>query len=224
MAALAEKGVYPDLYLEMLTQDQTPSVEQYLKLEPEYAGRLAIPLNWAESNWPSWDFYQPVFNIAMIAKLPIKGADLPNQEKKRINKLEDYVEAYELPIIESWRSSMKKAHCDLIKEDRLSKITQLQILRDKAMANTMQDNTDNESIALLIAGSAHTRKDRGIPRYLEADKVLSIALIEATEVSALGDALPVSIEEGTKPYDYVWFTPKIEKKTLCDRLAVAKQQ
>lgn len=88
----------------------------------------------------------------------------------------------------------------------------------------MQKNTDQSGIAVLIAGSAHTRKDRGIPRYLEADQVISIALIEAPVVSTLEDVIPTSIEEGTTPYDYVWFTPKIEKKTLCDRLAAAKQE
>ena len=220
IAALAQKGIYPDLYLEMLTQDQSLAVANYLKQEPEYAGRLAIPVKWAESNWPSWQFYQPVFNMAMMAKLPIRGADIPNAEKARINKLDDYIEAYELQVVESWRASMKKAHCDLIKEDRLSKITQLQILRDKAMANAMKVGTDNNTPALLIAGSAHTRNDRGIPRYLDAEKTISLALIEAGEGNDLDDLVPISIEANTLTYDYIWFTPKIEKKTLCDRLNV----
>lgn len=86
----------------------------------------------------------------------------------------------------------------------------------------MKTQTDESTPALLIAGSAHTRKDRGIPRYLEVEKTISLALIEAGKEQDISDLVPASIDENTNTYDYIWFTPKIKKKTLCDRLNLAK--
>ena len=223
LAALAEKGVYPDLYLEMLPRDQTKTVEYYRGQEPEYAGRLAISLNWAASNWPSWSYYQPVFDIALMAKLKIGGADLKEDEKRRINKLDRDIESYDPDVKSSWRESMRKAHCELIKDDRLARVTQLQILRDQGMANALRSESDVDTMKLLIAGSAHTRLDRGVPRYLNpGEKTVSLALMEAAETDGLDQVAPKSIDPNSPVYDFIWFTPKVEEQSVCDRLVRKK--
>lgn len=218
LAALTEMNVYPDVFLEMVSSDQTPLVEQYRQQEPEYARGVAGVLNWAESNWPDWSYYEPVFNVAFMAKMAIFGADIPDQEQQKISSLTENIKPYEPEVLESWRSSMKKAHCNLIDDERLSSITQLQILRDQAMANAMNSDRRADIPALLIAGSAHTRRDRGIPRYLDADAVISIALLEISQDQPMEEVFPKPIFKDAIVYDYIWFTPKIEKTSLCDRL------
>ncbi len=226
LAALAERKIYPKLFLEMIPRNKNALITAYRDKQPEYAGRLATLLDWANSNWPAWSFYQPVFNIALMAKLDIAGADLSDIEKSNINTLKKDMEIYDPVIRASWRKSMKKAHCNLIKEAQLEKVTQLQILRDKAMASTLKSagNISEKSPALIIAGSSHTRNDRGIARYLDQKTSISIALIEADADQTMEKILPQPIDNSAVVYDLIWFTPKIRKETFCERFRPATEQ
>jgi uncharacterized iron-regulated protein len=64
---------------------------------------------------------------------------------------------------------------------------------------------------VLIAGNGHVRKDRGVPWYLAqlrpAARIVSIGLIEVEDdLDDAGDDLP---------YDYVWFTPRVDDADPC---------
>lgn len=169
--ALADRGRYPALALEMLEPRQEVIVRAYRRRNPEYARRLGIALDWASTGWPDWSFYEPVFDAAFAAKLPILGADLP-LARQRVIEAEGTPDRPEDPwILDSWKDAMFKAHCGLIDNTRTRHLALKQWKRDQAMASAIQGHARG---AILIAGQEHVRADRGVPRYVSED-VVSIA-------------------------------------------------
>ena len=218
LAALAERKRYPGVVFEMLTHSQDPIVADYRRRSPEYAVGLGAALGWHKTHWPAWSFYAPVFQVAFGAKLPIVGADLTEQDRERISNssLDPLPEAD--PRRGSWSASLKNAHCDQIGETRLSDLTRLQLVRDETMARALEEVAGRADGAVLIAGSAHVRKDRGVPTYLESQDVRSVALLETRKGKSPAEHLPASVGGKRPVYDYVWFTPRLKDLSVCERL------
>jgi uncharacterized iron-regulated protein len=64
---------------------------------------------------------------------------------------------------------------------------------------------------VLIAGNGHVRTDRGVPWYLArirpTARTVSVALLEVREGL---DAAAADL-----PFDYVWFTPRVDDRDPC---------
>jgi uncharacterized iron-regulated protein len=64
---------------------------------------------------------------------------------------------------------------------------------------------------ILIAGNGHIRKDRGVPWYLArrdpGARVVTIGLLEVRD--------EVLRPPADLPYDYVWFTPRVDDDDPC---------
>ncbi len=216
LAALAEKGKFPDLYLEMLYQGQNNIVAEYREISPEYTPGLAVALKWYDSNWPAWRFYQPVFDMAFAAKLKIRGADI---QEDRLPKFTEELRTLRTDSLSYYSRGMRKAHCGLISEARVLELAERQILRDQAMASALLQSSDNADGAVLIAGSSHTRISVAIPSWLPEGEVVSIALRETilSEKEFLSE-----VESGNfqthEDYRFVWFTPKSDQTSFCDKL------
>lgn len=225
LAALAERKRYPSVVMEMLTHRQTEAVNRYRHRSPEYAMGMGVALQWWKSDWPDWSYYFPVFQTAFAAKLPLYGADLTDQERKNFENSPIRALPDNDPRLLSWRKSMKNAHCGLIEEDRLENLSNLQVIRDRMMANTLEQVAGFDSGAVLIAGSAHVRKDRSVPTHLaNADNIVSVALIEVRADETMEEHLPVSIRAGVRPFDYVWFTPRADKRNFCDQIGYQEEK
>lgn len=223
LEAFADKEHYPAVALEMLEPRQGLLIERYRKEEPEYAGRLGAALQWYNTGWPAWPFYEPIFAAAFTAKLPIVAGDLAKAEQERIERSTSVLAAPEQGIDASWQASMKTAHCDLIEPDRLQRVAALQWQRDRAMAQALAVGIEKAGQVVLLAGREHVRRDRGVLRHVEAGQARS-ALVLALVETKPGEVkpqnyLPVAI--AGKPeavYDYVWFTPAKEGANSCDRI------
>lgn len=217
IGALAEAGRYPTVAFEMLDHTQTVIVEQYRQNAPEYALGLAQPLKWADSNWPSWSFYQPVFDTAFMTKARIVGADLTDQEQENVQP--NNPENTSSESLSYYKQHMAKAHCNLIEEPRAIHLAHLQIARDQNMAKTLVDQKDPDHGIILIVGSAHIRHTTGIPIYLPPNETTVVALIETQNKTSEFLKKDQSIVTGDiKDFDFIWFTPKINKPSLCDRI------
>ena len=81
---LAARQRYPALALEMLEPRQSLMINSYRNSSPEYAGQLGSALQWWKTGWPTWSYYEPVFQTALVAKLDFVGVDLPRAEQERI--------------------------------------------------------------------------------------------------------------------------------------------
>lgn len=224
IGALAEAGRYPTIVLEMLTHEQTDTVSEYRKRAPEYALGLATELNWADSNWPSWSFYDPIFDAAFATKAPIVGADLNEFEQN--NVLEEHSNTNEpSENLNYYKSKMKNAHCDLIEEDQARALAALQIARDKKMAAQMSNNRNMDAGSLLVVGASHIRKSHGIPQYLPAEETAVVALIATGETIQEFASQSQNIVAGDiDDFDFLWFTAPYDGSAFCERLSTTKRE
>ena len=213
LAGLADQGRYPPVSFEMLTPAKAAVVQTYRVTNPEYAMALGSALEWDKSNWPSWSFYAPVFQVALTAKLPVYGAELDDSKPKPEGQTPP------AEVIDSWHQALDVAHCGLADAARLQELTDLQWHREQAMAKSLldADAATGSAGAVLVAGSAHVRKDRGVSRYLPMAASTSVALIEVGEARDAKSYLPKAIAAGAV-FDYIWFTPTTTIESTCDRL------
>ena len=219
--ALAEAGKYPTVAFEMLDYTQTATVKSYRAKAPEYALELGIDLNWADTNWPSWSFYAPVFDAAFATKANIVGADLTDPEQKQaLAGLSDIKQTTpNQSTLDYYTNHMKKAHCDLITEERANNLANLQLARDVHMTRSMIERADKQHGTILMVGSAHVRKSVGIPRHFPNQDAVVVTMVETD--AQVGDFLTPfqdSVAAPLSDFDYIWFTPKLEKTSLCNRL------
>lgn len=93
-----------------------------------------------------------------------------------------------------------------------------QRVRDASISLSMLGSDKTHRI--LIAGSGHVRNDRGVPVYLAA-KDPQAGLVTIGFIEVMADKH--SIDEYTErwggdalPFDYVWFTPRLNRKDPCE--------
>lgn len=232
LEALALGGVYPALVFEMLQPSQMPTLEQHRADHPEAASGLGAALEWWDTGWPAWSFYQPIFELAYLARLPIVAGDLNDADQLAAKEFErrgpEGLDLYPFGsetrgsrIHGSWLDSLERAHCGLVERSELEDRASLQVARDQALAIAVaraaqglgpDQNLPRTAGAIkqpvvLIAGSAHTRLDRGVGAYL-ADympeaKIVTIVMRERTwETQGVGeDEVPGVLGQ---TYDYQW--------------------
>ncbi len=103
-----------------------------------------------------------MFQVALAAQLPVFGAEIDDRAPK------DDGAKPPPEVGDSWHQSLDTAHCGLADPARLKELTNLQWRRDQTMAKSIvsADAANGSRGAVLIAGSAHVREDRGVARYL----------------------------------------------------------
>lgn len=228
LAALADRGLYPQLVLEMLDPERSAALEQYRRDHPEYSAGLGAALQWWDSGWPDWSFYAPVFDLAFKAKLPLLAGDLSQADqeaaKARFAAEPSTRALRRSPGYKHWHDATEASHCGLIEAERLAVITRLQMARDQAMAQALLANAGDSAEPdaglkqVLITGSSHSRKDAAVPLYLSQERpdlhVLSLALVSVQE----GKAKPGDYLADPKAQDFLWFTQPAPNPGPCERL------
>jgi hypothetical protein len=75
----------------------------------------------------------------------------------------------------------------------------------------------------LIAGAGHARKDRGVPWHLSRKasgrRVVSLALLEVVAGENNPDAYASGFDAKRLPFDFVWFTPRVDNLDPCEVFA-----
>lgn len=173
VAALAPSA----LVFEMLSPGQ---VQGLTELEREDAETLGAALNWAESGWPDFEMYWPIF--AAAPGVPLIGAALPRtlvRGSVAKGPAASFSEAGGDPVRfgldqplppgqQADREAMQmSAHCDALPEAMLPGMVGAQRLRDAAFAETVLDALEAHGPpVVLITGNGHARTDWGVPWYL----------------------------------------------------------
>jgi len=181
------------LVLEMLTPEQAAAGKGVARDDMD---ALETALGWAETSWPDFEMYFPIFEASDGAA--IYGAALPRDvvraavsdgaaqhfdgEAARFG-LEEALH----PDEQAQRERLQaRAHCDALPPDLLPGMVAAQRLRDASFAKTALDAlAETGGPVVVITGNGHARRDWGIPGYIQRAapdvSVLSIGQIAGDE-------------------------------------------
>ncbi|MGH0001473.1 ChaN family lipoprotein [Pseudovibrio ascidiaceicola] len=217
-------GRNPFIVMEMIE----PKHLKWLKeLKPEDVAGLAEKLEWEQRGWPAWHMYEPIFNeAAEFGMRVVPGAPerelllkvgqgkQPSEENARsLRWNEQYSEEQDNSLLDE----LERSHCGVVPRESLGPMVGMQRIKDASMASFMRTAKNSERGSILIAGNGHTRKDRGVPWWLDSkDSTLNLA---AVEVGAGKDQLSDYSLADVNRFDYVWFTGRVETTDPCEKYA-----
>lgn len=217
------------LALEMLTADQQAAVDAALARGPD---AVAEASHWEESGWPSFEHYRPVVAVATSRHLALVAANLPNATLMPLARSEPIADAVvaalaaatpptDAAFVEPIAAEMRESHCGMLPERAVAGMVRVQWMRDAMMVDRMVAANHGDGV-VLVAGTGHTRRDRGVPAHLARvgapGEVVSVAFVEV----APGHETPESYGEAwgaaAPPFDYLWFTPVATNEDPCAEL------
>lgn len=202
------------IVFEMLTADQAAKVTDEIRQAPAV---LEHALGWADSGWPDFALYYPVFSAAPDAR--VYGAGLSRgKAHEAINVGIEAVfgpdaQAYGLtdPLLEAEQAARQAlqfaAHCEALPREMLAGMVAIQRLRDAMLAReiVMAIEETGGPVA-VITGNGHARRDWGVPAVLaRVVPELRVRVIGQTEADA-------PLEGG---FDEVVSAPAVDRPDPC---------
>lgn len=227
---LLAMGRRPAVAFEMFSADDAGAIARHLAVAPRDAAGLAGAVDWKRSGWPDWAYYEPIAQAALDTGLPIVAANLSPATVRALVRGDRSAlsgglgsrYALDQPLPDGGQAALtaeiKAAHCGHLPANRVDGMVLAQRARDAMLADSMV--SAERDGAVLIAGAGHVRTDRGVPIYLRArERAATVAVLAPLEVSDrwirpedYGEAFG-----GKLPYDWVWFTPRIDDVDPCER-------
>ncbi len=192
------------------------------RLDPALPLEEALERAGFQRNAWQWPLHEPVFAAARERGMPLAGGNLSRADGRRIATQGEAAVApalaallAEAPLSETARRELDgdlvEGHCGRLPAARLPNMRLAQRARDAALALGLLEA--GTVPALLIAGNGHVRRDYGVPVPLAARapgaKVVSVGFVE---VAAGATPDPAALRGR---YDYVWFTPAVEREDPC---------
>ena len=199
VAHLAGRGLLAALALEMVDAGQSTA-----KLKPsatEQQTRNA--LKWNDKGWP-WAAYGPAVMTAVRAGIPVLGANLPAAQMK--DSMGDAKLDVQLPgpALKAQQQLIRIGHCNLLPESQITPMTRIQVAKDMAMAQTIEEVALPGKVVVLLAGNGHVNRQLGVPQHLPATlhaKAINLRAGTATD------------NDGA--FDSTWPTPALPEKDYC---------
>lgn len=230
IAEIVRQGRRPAVVFEMIRIDQDGALRAYLGSPGASAAGLGQALLWNEQGWPEWRNYQPVAEAAMAAKLPVKAGSPPREETRKVSlnglsalPAETYKTfGFSLLFSDHLQKALLEdlfvSHCRMVPESALGPMASVQRLRDATLADSMIGAGDGG--AVLIAGSGHVRKDRGVPWYLQRrapqKTAVSVSFVEVKDGVTEPENFVPRDPNGAPAADFIWFTPAFERSDPCE--------
>lgn len=238
IAALTSEDHKPAIVMEMIRVDQMRRFNSYMAENNPKAQFLGNALQWEQNGWPTWSMYQPIGEQIVGNGLEVYPG---HPSRMTINHLiksdlailpEEAREVFRLttplpkPLKDDLAEEIRVAHCNRLPENVIPPMTEVQRFRDAWMADVMiqasEDDQGNARKAILIAGSGHTRDDRGAPWYLREregpGKSRTVQFIEAGKDAAAIKDIAQLTPDGTLSADYFWVTPAPTRGDPCDKI------
>jgi uncharacterized iron-regulated protein len=213
--AMAVAAIRPAaLVFEMIGSEQAARVGDTVR---DDAVAMEAALGWNGTGWPDFAMYHPIFAAAPEARL--YGAALPRAEVRRAITegaaavFGEGAARYGLdqplpPDLQAAREAeQQSAHCNALPDAMLPGMVAAQSLRDAAFARVaLKALEDTGGPVVVITGSGHADRDRGMPVFLAraapAVSVLSMGQVEAPA-------------EGAQPFDLWIVTEPAEREDPC---------
>jgi uncharacterized iron-regulated protein len=232
LRSLIAAGRRPAVGFEMFDLDDAGAIAGHLEAAPNDAAGLGRAVNWNERGWPDWTMYQPIAAAALEAKLRIVPTNLPlatvrkmrSAGLKALDPRAARALGLDLPVAESMSARLtddiRASHCGYASEESVKAMVAIQRARDAQMAQSLITAADSQG-AVLIAGAGHVRNDYGIPLYVAANapgkRVVSIAFLEIDKQKLEPREYATAYPDGKLPFDYVWFTPRVDDEDPCEK-------
>jgi uncharacterized iron-regulated protein len=236
--AVAAAGRRPAVAFEMLDTAQAPALARHLAASPRSAANLGDAVSWKDSGWPPWPQFEPIAQAALDAGLPILAASLPAAVISAVARGSlaalpaSLVSAHGLdrPLADDTHAAMaveiRDAHCGHANPAMVDNMVAAQRARDAHMADTLLTATADG--AVLIAGTGHARRDRGVPAYIRAREpdaaIAAVAFVEVQTGVTEPAAYAARFGAAGLPFDYVWFTPRMDDEDPCERFRRALER
>jgi uncharacterized iron-regulated protein len=210
------------LAFEMIAADRQLAIVEHLAAHPGDAAGLGAAVDWQSAGWPDWALYEPLARAALANGGQIVAADLDGPQKRAV--FEQGPQALRSAFVrrtgldqnladsltDDLRHELDDAHCGEAPPQVVAGMYRVQRARDAMMADRLAV-TSGRAGGILIAGNGHVRKDRGVPWYLArlepGARVASVALLEVQD--------DLRRAPRDLPYDYVWFTPRVDDRDPC---------
>ncbi len=195
------------------------------------AGGLDMLLNWAVSGQADWDIARPVFDVAMLNKLPLFALNLSPYEIGKIHRKalgglphdlkNDLTATLSEPLSEKLSAQITKGiakeFCGILPPDSLEKFALIQRVRNAVFAQELIKFHEKaaDQKAILISSPKHIMKEAAVPYYLEKlnAKGTSISLLFLESETEI----PTPKELDLK-VDFIWVTPKESVFSPCGNL------
>lgn len=167
-------------------------------------------LGWKpDGGWP-WAAYGPVVMAGVRAGVPVIGGNLP-RARMRSAMGESALDGLIRPeALQAQREALREGHCGLLPEAQIAPMTRIQLARDRALAQTLENAVKNAGpgkTVVLVAGNGHVRRDLGVPLHLPSDLKHRVVMAQAGEA-----------KQGKQPSDAVWPTPALPTRDHCAEL------
>ncbi len=208
LAALLQHGARPAVVLEMVDEDEQPTLDALAnaKSAEEYRDALA----WGERGWPDFAMYAPLFSVIVKHRLHVIGGNAPKAAVKRIafgtsEPAELARFGLDTPLAPAAEKALEDelaaSHCGMLPPSSLPAMALAQRARDFALARHARTAAPagRGPRSVVIAGAGHVRRDRGAPFYAQrAEPALRQYIVGFVEG-------PAGAGESTA-YDTVWST------------------
>ncbi|MEL6517468.1 MAG: ChaN family lipoprotein [Pseudomonadota bacterium] len=162
------------LVFEMFGPDAALAATPEIRASP---ARLEEALGWADSGWPDFAMYYPIFVAAPDAA--IFGGDIPRDQVRRaVLDGAAAVMGASAPVFglhkplgvdeQAAREDIQRtAHCDALPDEMLPGMVEAQRLRDAGLARAvLAALAETDGPVVVITGNGHARNDWGMPRML----------------------------------------------------------
>lgn len=204
------------IVFEMLSDSQALTIRPDMLQDKK---TLALTLDWAESGWPSFEMYYPIFAAADDA-LIFGGAlsrDLVRQAVSdgaaKVFGPGAKIFGLDRPLDDDVQSAREKgqmtAHCDALPTSILNGMVEAQRLRDAALARAViAAYAETGGPVVAIVGNGHARFDWGIPA------ALAIAAPNL-DVWTIGQFESLPDQNETVPFDSWILTDHVDRDDPC---------
>jgi uncharacterized iron-regulated protein len=233
---MVASGRAPLAAFEQIESDRQGAVDDALRAAPRDVDAIAKATGWTESGWPPWGTYRPIFEVAAVASLPIVAANLAHGIARRLvhegpsalDPAERAAFGLDTPLPPaldtSLREELKASHCGMDMPPAIENgMVLAERARDASLAAHMgvHEGAGGRG-AVLIAGTGHTRIDRGVPRELAriapGETVVSIAFVEVSHADLDPRAYGAAWNAAGLPFDFVLFTPRTSDDDPCAKM------
>ena len=221
LRALVDAGRRPALVWEMITDEEAPALDRFLRSGARDPDKLGAALRWEERGWPPWSIYRPVAAVALEAGLSLVAAGIDRRQLMELaHGPTSQPAAARLPAAAEadLAQEVREAHCGHSTPGMERMMVRAQQRRDSRMARRMLGHGGG---AVLIAGNGHARRDRGVPFQLRAldpaARAVSLGIVEVQGGETRPEAYAAGAPGLGPAYDYIWLTRRVDNVDPCAR-------